>query len=99
METKTLKTLADIRRDTGLTQAQVARAMGVDQAQVSRVEASYPNVMFTVLQAYFLALGGRIWFDIGDQVETESSDVTTDPTRTKTVEGRRNDPTRRPQVR
>ena len=51
--------LAQLRKNTGLTQAQVAVAMGVSQARVSQIEHGRITELDTV-RAYIEALGGTV---------------------------------------
>lgn len=55
-------TLADLRRMADMTQLQVADRMGVSRGRVSQMEAQFPNLMFSVVQSYLAAVGGRIDF-------------------------------------
>lgn len=87
-------TLADLRRNAGLSQPQLADRMGVSRNQVSRIEAKYPDVMFTTVRSYMDALGMDIRF-VGGGTNVESSCVTDDPTRREYAESVRRDPTRR----
>lgn len=89
--------LADLRHRAGLSQPQMAERMGVSKTQVSRIEASYPDVMFTTLRRYLDALGLEIRYTgemDGIAVDVSSSDVVKDSSRIY-GETRRLDPTRR----
>jgi transcriptional regulator with XRE-family HTH domain len=89
----TVQTLADLRRRKGMTQAQVADKLHVSPKQVSRIEAAYPQVMFTSLRAYLDAIGVDIRFLSGD-LSVLSGDIEPDPVRQAAVRARQNDPTR-----
>lgn len=54
-----LLTLADLRRDRGLTQAELARLLGVSQPNVSKIEHG-GEVQLSTLGSYIAALGGRL---------------------------------------
>jgi len=51
--------LAQLRRNSGLTQAQVAAAMGISQARVSQIEHGKITELDAV-RAYIEALGGTV---------------------------------------
>jgi transcriptional regulator with XRE-family HTH domain len=89
-------TLADLRKRAGFSQSQVAKKMKVNQATVSRIEANYPNVMFPSLRRYMDAIDVDIRFFSEGVFDDVSDEVEQDVYRIGTVEGRRNDPTRRP---
>ncbi|MFF4308514.1 helix-turn-helix domain-containing protein [Streptomyces sp. NPDC001507] len=55
-------TLAELRQLSGLSQLEVARRMGVSKARPGQIERDFPNVRFSVVEAYVRALGGRIEF-------------------------------------
>lgn len=92
-----MKTLADLRREVGLSRAEVSRRMGVSVAQVTRVEVQYPDVMFPTLRRYMDALGVKIVYD-GDSFAYESDTVEQDPEREATRQARKNDPGRRSSI-
>jgi transcriptional regulator with XRE-family HTH domain len=54
-------TLADLRKAAGLSQLEVGRRMGVNQPRVGQIERDYPRVRFNVMQAYFKALGTKLY--------------------------------------
>jgi transcriptional regulator with XRE-family HTH domain len=86
-------TLSDLRKRAGFSQAQMSERMGVSKTQVSRIEATYPDIMFTTLRRYLDALDVEIRF-LGDGViDAESSEVEKDGTRIY-AETRKQDPTR-----
>lgn len=90
--------LADLRHRAGLSQPQLAKRMGVSRVQVSRIEASYPDVMFTTLRRYLDALGLEIRYTgelvAGElAVDVSSSEVVRDASRIF-GETRKLDPTR-----
>lgn len=66
-------TLATLRELSGLSQMEVARRMGVSKARPGQIERDFPNVRFSVVQAYIRALGGMIEF-----VALSSGDVWAD---------------------
>jgi transcriptional regulator with XRE-family HTH domain len=86
--------LAHLRMRTGLSQSQVAQRMGVTRVQVSRIEAMYPNVMFTSLRSYMDAIGADVHFTADGIFDVVSGDVEEDTSRTY-AQARRKDPTRR----
>lgn len=88
------RTLADLRREAGLTQEQVGKAMGVKAPQVSRIEARYPDVNFQHVRRYMEALGAHIVFTEWNLGDVWADNVIADPARAATVEGYRADPTR-----
>jgi transcriptional regulator with XRE-family HTH domain len=51
--------LAQLRKNSGLTQAQVAAAMGISQARVSQIEHGKITELDAV-RAYIEALGGTV---------------------------------------
>ena len=72
--------LADLRKSSGKTQAEVAQAMGVAAIRVSQIERDYPNVRMAVVERYVRALGGAVWFGVGDDL-VDAANVTADPAR------------------
>jgi transcriptional regulator with XRE-family HTH domain len=86
-------TLADLRKRAGLSQSEVAEKLGVSRVQVSRVEAMYPEVMFTKLRAYMDAIGVDIRFEGEGIIDDLSGEVVADSTRIY-AEKRRSDPSR-----
>lgn len=93
--TQTMK-LSDLRLRCGLSQPQLAERMGVSRVQVSRIEAMYPDVMFTTLRRYLDALDLDIRFtgEIDNiAVDVSSSEVEEDSSRVW-KETRQKDPTR-----
>lgn len=90
--------LADLRHRAGLSQSKLAERMGVSSAQVSRIEAMYPDVMFTTLRKYLDGLNMDIRF-VGAEtdgvcVDVSSSEVEVDADRILR-EGRKGDRSRR----
>lgn len=51
--------LAEVREDTGRTQADIGEALGVSQANVSRIERQ-EDLYLSTLREYVEALGGRL---------------------------------------
>lgn len=86
-------TLADLRRHKGMTQAEVASKMAVSPKQVSRIEAAYPQVMFTSLRAYLDAIKVDIRF-MDEALSVLSGDIEPDADRQLAVKARQADPTR-----
>ncbi|MGI5515309.1 helix-turn-helix domain-containing protein [Streptomyces sp. CA-106131] len=74
------RTLADLRALTGLSQREVARRMGVTEARPGQIERDFPNVRFSVVQAYIQALGGRIEFAAVGSGDVWADEITRDPT-------------------
>lgn len=74
-------TLADLRRQAGVTQAQIAQHMGVTQSRVSHLEARYPNVRYEKLVAYMTALGADLRFVGPNGINIAATDVHADPHR------------------
>lgn len=65
------RSLGDLRRERGLTQAEVGERMGISQSDVSKVERR-SDVRVSTLRAYVEATGGRLelrvrYPDDGDQ--------------------------------
>ncbi len=90
-------TLSEFRRKIGLSQSQLAEKMGVTAAQVSKIEAQYPDVMFTALRRYMDGLGVEVRFFFDHEktaLDVSSSEIVHDETRIL-AEGRKKDPTRR----
>lgn len=92
-----MKTLADLRREVGLSRSEMSRRMGVSDAQVTRIEVQYPDVMFPTLRRYMDALGVTIVYD-GDGFAYESDAIEQDPERETTRRARKNDPGRRSSI-
>lgn len=88
-----ISTLADLRKQKGLTQSEVAERMFVSPKQVSRIEAAYPQLMFTSLRAYLDAVGVDVHFTDG-VIDVLSGDVEPDAGRQDAVKARQSDPTR-----
>lgn len=88
-------TLADLRRQAGLTQREVGEKMGRSQPQVARYEALYPELPFTTVQKYIEALGGRVFFRPKRGSAVNVSSVVADPAKAESAVAYRNDPTRR----
>lgn len=71
------RTLADLRKATGMTSEQVGERMGVNGQRVRHIEAKYPNINYGTLTRYITALGGSIQFTVGtthvyaDQIEPD----------------------------
>lgn len=86
-------TLADLRRQAGLTQREVGERMGLSAGQVQRYEALYPDISFTAVWAYIEALGGRVQFKRGEAVVNAAA-VVQDPALAGTRSAYRNDPQR-----
>ncbi len=51
--------LAEMRKETGLTQAQLAKTLGVSQARISKIEHGEVSGI-EVIRAYVTALGGTV---------------------------------------
>lgn len=87
-------TLADLRRQAGLSQREVGIKMGLSESQVQRYEALYPDIAFTAVQRYIEAVGGRVLFKQGRQAAVNAACVTPSHTLAGTREAYRNDPQR-----
>lgn len=66
------RTLADLRRTTGLSQSEVARRMGVNQPRISQIERDFPNLHYQVVASYLRAL------DTAASVAVKDTHVTLD---------------------
>lgn len=51
--------LADLRRQRGVTQVQLAEILDIDQRQISRIERN-PDLLVSSLRKYIEGLGGRL---------------------------------------
>ncbi|MGW3913191.1 helix-turn-helix domain-containing protein [Streptomyces sp. NPDC005070] len=71
--------LADLRKLSGLSQLEVARRMGVSKARTGQIELDFPNVRFSVVEAYIKALGGRIEFAAVGPVDVWADEIAQDP--------------------
>jgi transcriptional regulator with XRE-family HTH domain len=71
-------TLADLRREAGLTKAEVGRRMSVHPSRVGQIEAHYPRVRFHSLVSYMNAIGHTIRF-IGAGSSIAADQVGPDP--------------------
>lgn len=88
-------TLADLRRNAGFSRRQVAEAMGRSETTVTRMEAAYPDVMYSRLREYLRAIGRDVKFTGATEDDDLWADsVINDPGRRDAVEARRSDPTR-----
>jgi len=71
------RTLADLRKATGLTSDEVGARMGVNGQRVRHIEAKYPAIRYDTLTRYITALGGGVQFIVGtlhvpaDQLELD----------------------------
>lgn len=74
-------TLADLRRQSGVSQAQIAERMGITQPRVSHLEARYPNIRYEKLIAYLEAIGVDLRFIGPGGINIAAHDVGADPTR------------------
>lgn len=94
METEKM-TLVELRRAAGFSRRQVAQAMGRSETTVTRMEAAYPDVMYSRLREYLRAIGRDVRFT-GESEEKDiwADDVVNDPGRRDAVEIRRSDPSR-----
>lgn len=59
MPARPARTLAELRRERGLSQRALARRLGLTQAQVSRTEHQ-PDPQLSTLASYLEALGDRL---------------------------------------
>ncbi|MGW1963609.1 helix-turn-helix domain-containing protein [Streptomyces sp. NPDC001935] len=71
--------LADLRRLSGLSRLEVARRMGVSKARPGQIERDFPNVRFSVVQAYIQALGGRVEFAAVGPLDVWADEIEQDP--------------------
>lgn len=58
--TDTDVTLAELRKNAGLSHQQVADRMGVSKPRVVQIEADYPNLKYTVVLRYLDAVGASV---------------------------------------
>lgn len=72
-------TLRELRELSGFSQREVARRMGVSAARPGQIEQDFPNVRFSVVQAYIQALGGRIEFTVPGEITLWADRVARDP--------------------
>jgi transcriptional regulator with XRE-family HTH domain len=87
-------TLADLRKKAGLSQLQMAERLGVQKAAISKIEAMYPDVLFSTLRRYMDVLDVEIRFHgVPDVASISSSEVVKDESRIMS-EKRRTDPKR-----
>lgn len=73
------RTLADLRKATGLTSEQVGERMGVNGQRVRHIEAKYPAVRYDTLTRYITALGGGVQFIVGT-AHVSADQLIPDPT-------------------
>lgn len=90
----TTYTLADLRRVAGLSQAEMAKALGRNPSQISRIEAQFPDVNFSTVQAYLKVLGGHIVVTEWNLGELPAECLQADPARQEALARRRADPHR-----
>lgn len=75
-------TLADLRRQAGLTQAQVAEHMGVTPGRISHLEARYPYIKYERLLAYMQAIGTELRFTGPNGINVYAHQMGEDTSRT-----------------
>lgn len=87
-------TLADLRRQAGLSQREVGERMDLSESQVQRYEALYPDISFVAVRRYIEAVGGRVLFKQGRHAAVNAASVTQNRALSGTREAYRNDPRR-----
>lgn len=73
------RTLADLRKEAGMTQGEVAKRMGVNRPRVGQIEQDFPRVRFNVVQAYINALGGNVRFSAVAGLDVLVENIDEDP--------------------
>lgn len=53
-------TLAELRKQAGMTQLQVAEQMGVTKGRITQIEADYPELKYTVVMRYMKAIDAHV---------------------------------------